>query len=105
MTPTDVHNIKKNEKKMDPLRNFFCGYKKKKKIGPPQKKFSSSFRSQKKYWFPLKKILGLPQKKKFGPQKKIKLKWYWCYYPHRSRDSVSPVCAICYFWAIILPLV
>ena len=22
--------------------------------------------------------------------------WYWCYYPHRSRDSVSPVCRI--FW-------
>ena len=24
--------------------------------------------------------------------KKIKL--YWCYYPHRSRDSVSPECGI-----------
>ena len=20
--------------------------------------------------------------------------WYWCYYPHKSRDSVSPVCRI-----------
>ena len=20
--------------------------------------------------------------------------WYWCYYPHRSRDALSPVCGI-----------
>ena len=20
--------------------------------------------------------------------------WYWCYYPHRSRDALSPVCRI-----------
>ena len=20
--------------------------------------------------------------------------WYWCYYPHRSRDALSPVCEI-----------
>ena len=20
--------------------------------------------------------------------------WYWCYYPHRSRDALSPVCVI-----------
>ena len=25
------------------------------------------------------------------------LLWHWCYYPHRSRDSVSPVCGI-FFW-------
>ena len=23
--------------------------------------------------------------------------WYRCYYPHRSRDSVSPVCGILFF--------
>ena len=28
------------------------------------------------------------------PQKKIQKKRYWCYYPHWSRDSVSPVCGI-----------
>ena len=22
------------------------------------------------------------------------LLWYWCYYPHRSRDALSPVCGI-----------
>ena len=22
------------------------------------------------------------------------LLWYWCYYPHRSRDALSPVCKI-----------
>ena len=22
------------------------------------------------------------------------LLWYWCYYPHRPRDSMSPVCGI-----------
>ena len=20
--------------------------------------------------------------------------WYWCYYPHRSRDTMSPICGI-----------
>ena len=29
-------------------------------------------------------------------------KWYWCYYPHRSRDLVSPVCGI-FFILIYLP--
>ena len=24
------------------------------------------------------------------------LPWYWCYYPHRSRDALSPVCGIFY---------
>ena len=24
------------------------------------------------------------------------LLWHWCYYPHRSRDALSPVCGI--FW-------
>ena len=22
------------------------------------------------------------------------LPWYWCYYPHRSRDALSPICGI-----------
>ena len=26
------------------------------------------------------------------------LLWHRCYYPHRSRDSVSPVCGIFYFF-------
>ena len=27
------------------------------------------------------------------------LLWHWCYYPHRSRDALSPVCGI-FPWAI-----
>ena len=23
--------------------------------------------------------------------------WHWCYYPHRSRDALSPVCGIFFF--------
>ena len=26
--------------------------------------------------------------------KKIGVSWYWCYYPHRSRDALFPVCGI-----------
>ena len=28
------------------------------------------------------------------------LLWYWCFYPHRSRDALSPVCGIfyCILW-------
>ena len=28
---------------------------------------------------------------------KLRFLWYWCYYPHRSRDSVSSVCRIFMF--------
>ena len=24
--------------------------------------------------------------------------WYWCYYPHRSKDTLSPVCGIFFRW-------
>ena len=36
----------------------------------------------------------------FGKEKKNLhyLYLYWCYYPHRSRDSVSPVCFFCMFY-------
>ena len=34
-----------------------------------------------------------PQEKNWTTKKKIK-KWFQCYYSHRSRDSVSPVCGI-----------
>ena len=35
--------------------------------------------------------------KKNSPTKKLFLVFfYWCYYPHWSRDSVSPKCRICY---------
>ena len=26
------------------------------------------------------------------------LLWYWCYYPHRSRAALSPVCGIFFKW-------
>ena len=26
------------------------------------------------------------------------LLWHWCYYPHRSRDALSPVCGIFFFF-------
>jgi hypothetical protein len=37
----------------------------------------------------------------FGRQRKQK---YWCYYPHRSRDLVSPVCGFFYGFHIIFRL-
>ena len=44
------------------------------------------------------------ERRKITTQKKISFSvifallagffWYWCYYPHRVRDSLSPVCGI-----------
>ena len=41
---------------------------------------------------PVKKI-GLKKKKKITIDA---LFWYWCYYLHPLRDSVYPVCGICF---------
>ena len=30
------------------------------------------------------------------------LLWHWCYYPHRSRDALSPVCGIFIFEVLVL---
>ena len=41
--------------------------------------------------------LKLPHKKKFFLLLILPwstLLWHWCYYPHRSRDALSPVCGI-----------
>ena len=34
--------------------------------------------------------------------------WYWCYYPHTTRDSVSPLCRILFifqmpYWILTFP--
>ena len=42
-------------------------------------------------WTPPKKNLLWPRKKR---EKGTPYPWYRCYYPRRSRDSVSPVCGI-----------
>ena len=64
---------------------------------PPTKKVWTP--SKKKCW-PEKEKLPLPLKKKGFPQKKnvtAKKKYYWWFYLHRLRDSVSPICGI-FFW-------
>ena len=40
-------------------------------------------------WTLPKRLVHPPEKTK---KKSLKKGWYWCYYPHQSRDSVSPVC-------------
>ena len=39
-------------------------------------------------------IFSVFQKKCFFGYCWSTLLWYWCYYPHRSRDDLSPVCGI-----------
>ena len=58
----------------------------------------------KKYFYPppsLKKINRPPPWQRFlGPQKRVFF-WYWCFYPHQLRESVSPVCYIFLVYVLI----
>ena len=51
-------------------------------------------------WFQKKEVDPHPKQKSWSLQKRRRKKiwkktlWYWCYYLHRSRDSVSSICGI-----------
>ena len=57
---------------------------------PPKKNWTAKRKKKKKSLDPPKQFFLAPLKKIFRPKKKL----YRCYYPHQSRDLVSPACGI-----------
>ena len=87
-----------------PPKKMVCNFwltEKRRKNGPPLKIFLLASFLRINFFTAEENIFDRKKKRKtvWTPLKNVtaKNKWYWCFYPHWARDSLSPICRN-FFW-------